>query len=107
MGRLGSVGLTALTLSFLAVGLSACGGGSATTIVTDEVPASVSLSPTPTASMDVGATQLLVASARNENNTVITETFSYHSSNPAVATVAATGNVCAGTWDSLTAPTTC
>ncbi len=107
MGRLGSVGLTVLTLSFLAVGLSACGGGSATTIVTDEVPASVSLSPTPTASMDVGATQLLVASARNENNTVITETFSYHSSNPAVATVAATGNVCAGTWDSLTAPTTC
>jgi hypothetical protein len=107
MGRLGSVGLTALTLSFLAIGLSACGGGSATTIVTDEVPASVSLTPTPTSSMDVGATQLFSASARNENNTVISETFSYRSSNPAVVTVAATGNVCAGTWDSLITPTTC
>jgi hypothetical protein len=107
MGRSGSVGLTALALSLLAVGLSACGGGSATTILPDEVPASISLTPTLQSSMDVGATQTFTAEARNRNNAVITDTFAFQSSNTAVVTVSSGGAVCAGTWDSLTAPTTC
>lgn len=58
--------------------------------------------------MDVGATQNFTATARNRNNAVITETFSFQSSNPAVVTVASpSGAVCAGTWDSLTTPQIC
>jgi hypothetical protein len=107
MGRSGSAGFTVITFSLLAFGLSACGGGSATKVLPDEVPASVSLAPATNSSMDEGATQTFTATARNRNNTVIPETFSYQSSNPAVVTVANTGTVCAGTWDSITVPTTC
>jgi hypothetical protein len=109
MGRFGSVGLAALIflLSLLAIGMSACGGNSATKVVADEVPANISLSPSVNATLDVGATQTFTATAHNRNNQSIPETFSYQSSNPAVATVANNGAVCGGTWDSLTAPTTC
>jgi trimeric autotransporter adhesin len=107
MGRSGSVGLTALALFLLAVGLSGCGSGSATNVLSDEVPASVSLTPATNSSMDVGATQTFTAAAKNRNNAVITDTFTFQSSNPAVATVSSGGAVCAGTWDSLIAPTVC
>ncbi len=109
MGRSGAVGWAVLIfiLSLLAISFSACGGSNAITTVPDEVPASISLSPTTTASLDVGATQNFVATAMNRNRQAIAEVFSYQSSNPAVVTVARTGSVCAGTWDSLTAPTTC
>jgi len=107
MGRSGSVGLTALALSWLAVGLSACGSGSATNVLSDEVPASVSLTPATNSSMDIGATQTFAAQAKNRNNAVITDTFSFQSSDTSVVTVSSGGAVCAGTWDSLIAPTTC
>jgi len=96
-----------LILSLLAISLSACGGSSATNPVPDQVPATISLSPTTTASLDVGATQTFTATAHNRNNQTVAEVFSYESSNPAVVTVASTGAVCAGTWNSLTAPTIC
>ncbi|MGA9043116.1 MAG: hypothetical protein WB421_21485 [Terriglobales bacterium] len=109
MGRSGSVGsaVFVLMLSSLAIGALSCGGSNATKTVPDEVPAIVTLSPANTASLDVGATQNFAATARNRNNQAISETFSYQSSNPAVVTIASTGVVCAGTWDSLTAPVIC
>ncbi|HEX4426351.1 MAG TPA: hypothetical protein VH079_13215 [Terriglobales bacterium] len=94
-------------LSLLAISIAACGGGGATTTIPDEVPASITLSPAVNSSMDVGALEAFTATAFNRNNTAISETFSYQSSNPAVVTVANTGTVCAGTWDSLSTPTTC
>jgi hypothetical protein len=109
MGRSGLVRFVVcvFVLSLLAVSFTACGGGGATTTIPDEVPASITLSPTVNSTMDVGATQAFTATAFNRNNTAISETFSYQSSNPAVVTVANTGTVCAGTWDSLSTPTTC
>ncbi len=109
MGRSGLVRLAVLipSLCLLAISLSACGGGGATKIVPDQVPATISLSPATNSSMDLGAVQNFLAAAHNRNNQDIPETFSYQSTNPTVATVATNGQVCAGTWDSLIAPTTC
>jgi hypothetical protein len=58
-------------------------------------------------SLEVGQFQALIATGLNPVAQVLTETFSYQSSNPAVLTIAGNGAVCAGTWDSLTTPTTC
>jgi hypothetical protein len=109
MGRLGLMRFVVLAfmLFLLALSVTACGGGSATNSLPDEVPATISLSPATNSSMDVGATQTFTATAHNRNNSTINEVFAYQSSNPAVVSVANTGAVCAGTWDSLVAPTTC
>jgi hypothetical protein len=110
MGRSGSVRFAVLVfvLFLLGVSVTACGGGgNALKSIPDEVPALITLSPATNSSMDVGATQIFTATASNRNDQLISEVFSYQSSNPAVVTVANTGTVCAGTWDSVTAPTTC
>lgn len=100
-----------LTLAFL----SACGGGVTTTVVQNPVPASIILCLAPTItcssglnlSLEVGHFQGLTPTARDQSGTVVTETFSFQSSNPSVLTIAGNGAICAGTWDSLTAPQVC
>jgi hypothetical protein len=91
----------------LAVILSGCSSGSSTKIVSFPVPANVVLTPATTASVDVGATVTFTAQAEDNKNNAATQPVSYFSSNPAVATVAANGIACAGTWDSITSPQVC
>jgi hypothetical protein len=91
--------------------LAACGSSSSTRVVTNEVPATVSLTVSSSASsnvsLSVGKTVTFTATARNNQNALLTETFSFQSSNPSVLTIAGNGTACAGTWDSLTNPQIC
>ncbi len=87
--------------------LAGCGSSKPTNVVSNAVPASVTLSPSPDASLEAGKAQAFTATARNILNNVVTETFSFASSNPAVLTIATNGTACAGTWNSLTSPQVC
>jgi len=100
-----------LALAFL----SACSSGAPTTVITEPVPATVDLCLFPSqtcsgglnVSLEVGHTQIFTATAKNNQGTAETATFSFQSSNPAVLTIASNGTACAGTWNSLTAPQVC
>ena len=87
--------------------LASCSSGSPTHVTNNEVPASVALSPSTDVSLQLGGFQTFSATAKNAGGNDVTETFTFESSNTAVVTVAANGLACAGTWDSLTAPTVC
>ncbi len=102
-----------LTVSLM-LGLFSCsllvscsGGSSATQVTSDIVPAIVTLSPSPNASLEVGKTLVFNAAAENGLGATLSETFTFTSLAPNVVTVAANGLACAGSWDSLTAPTLC
>lgn len=88
--------------------LISCSGGSSLTQVTkDVVPAIVTLSPSPNTSIEVGNTLIFTAVAENGQGNAVAETFTYTSSAPNIVTVADDGLACAGSWDSLVAPTLC
>jgi hypothetical protein len=115
MSRLASgISLAAVVAACL-ISFACSSGNGATAVVPDQVPAAVDLCLAPTTtcpaglnvSLEVGQFQALNATGLNPIAQVLTETFSYQSSNPAVLTIAGNGAACAGTWDSLTAPTTC
>src|SRR6478735_10922858 len=105
MGRFVSATSLVCVLAGCAL-LISCSSGSTTNVTNNEVPASVSLTPG-NVSLEPGKTVGLTPSATNSGGTSITETFAFQSSNPSVITVGANGNVCAGTWDSLTVPVVC
>jgi len=106
MGRCGSV-VFAIILPFWTAALLGC-GTHATRAVPFPVPASISLSPANTVSIDVGsAAQSFTATVQNARRQVILEPVSFQSSNTAVVTVANNGLACAGTWDSLSIPQIC
>jgi trimeric autotransporter adhesin len=90
----------------LAASLAGCGGSSVRS-TNFPVPASLSISPSATQSLEVGAALNFSAAAHNSNGTVVIEPISFHSSNTAIVTVANNGLACAGTWDSLVAPAVC
>src|SRR6266478_8638466 len=96
-------GVSVLTLIFA---LAGCGTNAART-VNFPAPASISLSPASTASMDVGSILGFAATPRNSINRTIATPVSFESSNTAVLTIASNGLACAGTWDSLSAPQVC
>src|SRR6266853_626799 len=77
--------------------LAGCGKGpsSANTTV-----AQVNVSPA-TASLVAGQVLALSASAVNSANASVATTFTFNSSNTAVATISPRGEVCGGVWDSL------
>ncbi len=106
MRKFGSVGFAVLGLAWLA-GITGCGSGSPVSTTTYPVPASISLNPTPTASMEIGTTLSFTAVATNSAGAQVTEPINYQSSNPAVVTIAANGQACAGSWDSLATPQIC
>ncbi len=114
MSRFRSGTSLACILSALLV-VSGCSKGTSTNVIADAVPATVDLClsgfiscpPGQNVSVEVGRTQVVLATARDASATVITETFSFQSSNPAVLTIAGDGTMCAGTWNSLTAPQVC
>ncbi|MCU1299231.1 MAG: hypothetical protein JWO91_3509 [Acidobacteriaceae bacterium] len=108
MGRFGSTVVAGLIFLFLSFSLGGCsGGGSSTKVVNYPVPASIGLTPATNASITIGSTLSFTASPKTNAGTAISEPVAYHSSNPAVLTIAANGTACAGTWDSLTSPTVC
>ena len=71
------------------------------------VPATVTLTPTPNVSLEIGANQAFTAGVADGAGRPLTEPLSFQSSNTAIVTVAANGLACAGTWDSLSAPQVC
>jgi len=95
-----------IALSFLFVGGVGCGSKGVTTTL-NAVPASITLTPSPTASMELGTNQAFTATPLNAARAVVTTTISFQSSNTAVVNVAANGTVCAGSWDSLSNPQVC
>ncbi len=108
MSRSGIVGFAVLALLIcLLGGLPGCGSSSPVSTTTFAVPASVTLTPTPNVSMEIGTYQSFFASALTSTKTTIVEPVSYQSSNPAVVTVASNGLACAGSWNSLSNPQIC
>jgi len=71
------------------------------------VPSNINLAPSGNTSMDLGQNLTFTGTPRDNKGNIIVEPISYQSSNTAVLTIAANGNACAGTWDSLTAPQIC
>jgi hypothetical protein len=108
MGRSGLVGfgLFVALLLLLLAGLG-CGSSSPVNTTSFAVPASVTLSPGPYVSMEIGTFQSFLASALTSTKTTIAEPVSYQSSNTAVLTVANNGLACAGSWNSLSNPQVC
>src|ERR1700757_1469375 len=83
MGRLASGATLAVGLLGCIL-LAACSSSNPTHVVANQVPGSISLTPSPNVSLELGKTQALAATARNSAGTTIAETFSFQSSNPAV-----------------------
>ena len=80
---------------------SGCHSGNAVATASYAVPTSVSINPTPSASLELGKTLQFFSSANNSSNQTISgEPIEFASSNQAVVTVAANGLACAGIWDS-------
>ena len=109
MGRFGSLvsAVLALLLIIMLAGLTGCSGSSPVKSANYPVPASVSITPSPDLSLELGTNQAFSVTVQNSANALITEPVTYVSSNPAVVTVAANGLACAGSWDSLASPQVC
>src|SRR5580658_5911508 len=109
MGRSGIVrfAIFIALLIFLVGILPGCSSGSAVHTASYAVPASLTLSPSPYLSLEIGTYQALTATALSATRTTITQPISYQSSNTAVLTVASNGLACAGSWDSLSNPQIC
>jgi trimeric autotransporter adhesin len=107
MGRFCTAVAVAIIL-LLAGLLSGC-SSSPTVVATTNfpVPASISLSPGPEASLEIGNTLTFSGSPLNGSGSAISEPLSYQSSNTAVLTISTGGLACAGSWDSLTSPQIC
>lgn len=106
MGRFAS-GTSLVLLAFSCIVLTSCGSSNPTRVVNNSVPTSISLTPSANASLELGKTLAFTPTARNGIGQTISDTFSFQSNNPAVLTVANNGLACAGTWNSLSAPTIC
>lgn len=106
MGRFAS-GTTLLCGLLGCILLSSCGSSSVTKVSKNQIPAAITLTPSSDTSLELGATEGFSATATNSGGAPLTETFAFQSSNPAVLTIAHDGAACAGTWDSLTAPSVC
>jgi hypothetical protein len=107
MGRLGQVGCTiAILCAVIAVEIG-CNSGTAVHTTSYAVPTNITLVPAGSVSMELGTDQQFNATPEGPTKAPLTEPVFYQSSNGAVASVAANGVVCAGTWDSLSAPQVC
>src|SRR5579859_1753262 len=106
MGRIAS-GTAVAGIVLVCMFAASCGSSNPTHIVPNQVPGRVTLAPSPNVSVELGKTLTFSAGATNSAGTNLTETFQFTSSNPSVVTISTGGIACAGTWDSLTAPTVC
>ena len=107
MGRLAlKSGLMAFAILLLAT-LPSCSSGKAIGTTVYPVPASISITPAPTLSLELGTNQAFTATIQNSAKTALTEPVTYLSSDTSIVTVAANGLACAGSWDNLASPTVC
>src|SRR5712671_3891656 len=84
--------------------ISGCGGGNSSST---GVATTVTLTPA-TLSLDFGqVSSISVIVTDASGNVLSTPTTTFQSSNTAIATISASGLICAGTWDSLTTPVVC
>ena len=98
----------ALAMALLLLGgITACSSGKAVSTTNYPVPGTITLSPSPTISIELGTYQALTTSILNNAKAAITEPVQFVSSDTSVVTVAASGMVCAGSWDNLASPTIC
>lgn len=88
--------LTGIALiAFLVSWTAGCGGSKSA----NNTVAAVNVSPA-ILSMVAGQVSTLSASAVNSDNTAVSTTFTFNSTNTSIATISPQGNVCAGVWDS-------
>ncbi|HXY09420.1 MAG TPA: hypothetical protein VEI52_16370 [Terriglobales bacterium] len=107
MGRSAGFVVAVLASCVLFLFLAGCSGGKPVTLTQFPVPASVSISPSPSMSLEIGTTASFFTTVLNATKASLTEPVTFVSSNPSVASVAANGLVCGGSWDSLTSPGYC
>jgi hypothetical protein len=99
-----TAGILLLIAISIVLGLTSCLGKSSPSFGGQGV-AQVTLTPSANFSMDVGATQVFSAVARNASGGVIVGATQFvvtvpaGSTNPAPLSIATNGNACAGTWD--------
>ena len=110
MGRCSSV-ISTIVLAgvagFFLAGLAGCSGSNPVNVTNFPVPASISLQPTPSSSMELGTNQAFTGVPLDSSNNAIAEPITFQSSNTAVVTIASNGLACAGSWDSLSSPQVC
>ena len=99
MGKLRSVGSLVAAIAGCVL-IASCGSGKPTTIANEILPTGIDITPSPSVELELGNTQMFSATPTGH-------TFSFQSSNPAVLTIGANGNACAGTWNSLSNPQIC
>lgn len=111
MGKLYSINRRYFYIALFVVffsALTACsGGGNATNVVNFTTPTFITLSPSSSASMDIGSTLAFTATPEDSSQSAVPTPVSYVSTNPTVLTVANNGLACAGTWDSQANPQIC
>ena len=83
----------------LMLSLAGCGGGSSSTTA---IPNTLTAAPS-FISLNFGNVAAISATVTDSKGVLVTNppTFTYSSSNTAVATVSSAGSVCAGKWDAL------
>src|SRR5260370_192549 len=94
--RFGSLAGTVVTVSFFFF-LAACGGSKPPG--PSPFPVKITLNPSSSTSLQVGATFVLSASAQNVSGGTLSPTFTFASSNPGVLDIAPNGFACAGAWN--------
>ncbi len=92
-------GLKIIFAIFLAVLLAGCGGGGGSTANNNNV-ARVTVNPT-TLSLVAGQVGQISVAAQNAANANVNAVFTFNSSNTKIATIAPSGLICGGVWDSL------
>jgi hypothetical protein len=99
MGRLRLNALWSAVAIFSLLSLSVSGCGGSKKAGAPIFPGRVSLSPSSTNSLDLGATLNFTASAQTASGTNIATPISFTSSDTSILTVAPNGVACAGQWD--------
>jgi hypothetical protein len=98
MGRLRSGGLWSGLAIILLLGAVGCGGH--TPPRQSPFPATITISPAATTSLQLGSIILFTASARNASNQVVNLSVAFVSSDTSILNLSPSGIACAGHWDS-------
>ena len=98
MGRLRSGGLWSGLAIILLLGAVGCGGHTPPHL--SPFPATITLSPATTTSLQLGSGLLFSASARNASNQIVNLPFTFVSSDTSILNISPAGIGCAGHWDS-------
>lgn len=93
------------SLMLAALLLAGCGGGGSSSTGPGPVT-TVTIVPTPTASIDIGNTIQFAATGKDSAGTTVFGTVTWASNNTAID-ISNNGLVCGGKWDSLTTPIVC